>query len=111
MSQFASRQSLAFVPAMIPGKVLSSWLRRIAAEYGVSLERLAEHLLLSEFRPTQIDHASTRDDIERTAAALSVAPAEIRAMVHRPLDAQVGRLRETYAPVQVCAWCRPTTRA
>ena len=76
---------LPFVPQPFPGEMLSSWLRRIAAEYGVSLERLTQHFGLSVWRPVQIDHASTRDDIERTATALSVTPAEIRAMVHRRL--------------------------
>ena len=86
--------------------MLSSWCRRIAAEYDVSLHHLAQHLGLSAWRPVQIDHALTRDDIERTAAALTVAPAEIQAMVHHPLKTSVWRLRERYTPVQVCARCR-----
>lgn len=101
-----ARQILPFVPQPFPGEMLSSWLRRIAAEYGVSLERLSQHFGLSVWRPVQIDHASTRDDIKRTATALSVAPAEIRAMVHRPLKTSVGHLREIYRPVQVCTRCR-----
>lgn len=102
----SARRALPFVPEPFPGEMLFSWLRRIAAEYGVSLERLAQHFGLSAWRPMQIDHTSTRDDIERTAAALTVAPAEIQAMVHRPLKTLVGRLRERYTPVQVCTRCR-----
>ena len=102
----SARQMLPFVPQPFPGEMLSSWLRRIAAEYGVSLERLAQHFGLSVWRPVHIDHASTRDDIDRTATALSVAPAEIRAMVHRPLKTAVAHLREKYRPVQVCTRCR-----
>lgn len=98
--------TLPFVPQPFPGEMLSSWLGRIAAEYGISLERLARHLRLSASRPVEIDHASTRDDIKRTAAALSVPVAEIQAMVHRPLMTPVWRLRERYTPVQVCTRCR-----
>jgi len=86
--------------------MLSSWLRRIAAEYTVSLEHLTRHLSLSASRPVEIDHAWTRDDIKRTAAALSVTSAEIRGMVHRPLKMPFWRLRERYLPVQVCTQCR-----
>lgn len=97
---------LPFVPHPFPGEMLSSWLGRIAAEYRISMEHLARHLGLSVWRPVEIDHAATRDDIERTAAALSVAPTAIRDMVHRPLRSPVRRLRERYAPVQICAQCR-----
>jgi hypothetical protein len=86
--------------------MLSSWLRRTAAEYRVSLEHLTRHLGLSTARPAEIDHASTSDDIKRGAAALSVTIAEIRAMVHRPLKTPVQRLRERCSPVQVCTRCR-----
>ena len=86
--------------------MLSSWLCRIAAEYQVGLEHLAQHLGLSACRAVDIDHVSTPEDIERAAAALSVAPAAIRGMVHRPLKTAVRRLRERYAPVQVCVPCR-----
>lgn len=86
--------------------MLSSWFRRIAAEYDVSLKHLAQHVGISAWRPVQIDHTLTRDDIDRTAAALTVTPAEIQTMVHRPLETSVWRLRERYAPVQVCTQCR-----
>jgi hypothetical protein len=97
---------LPFVPQPFPGEILSSWLSRIAAEYGVSLEHLTRHLGLSAATRTEIDHASTSDDIQRAAAALSVTAAEIREMVHRPLKTPVRRLRERYSPVQVCTRCR-----
>ena len=97
---------LPFVPQPFPDEMLSSWLRRIAAEYAISLEHLTRHLGLSASKPTDIDHASTRDDIERTADALSVTAAEIRGMVHGPLKMPFGLLRERYLPVQVCTRCR-----
>jgi hypothetical protein len=98
--------TLPFVPEPFSGEMLSSWLRRVAAEYGVSLEHLTRHLGLSAARPAEIDHASTGDDIKRVAAALSVPVADIRQMVHRPLKTPVRRLRERYSPVQVCTRCR-----
>jgi TniQ len=97
---------LPFVPQPFAGEMLSSWLRRTAAEYAVSLEHLTRHLDLSVSRPMEIDHFSTRDDIERTAAALSVTAAEIRDMIHSPLKMPFIRLREMYLPVQVCTRCR-----
>jgi hypothetical protein len=97
---------LPFVPQPFAGEMLSSWLRRTAAEYAVSLEHLTHHLDLSVSRPMEIDHASTRNDIERAAAALSVTAAEIRDMIHSPLKMPFIRLREMYLPVQVCTRCR-----
>ena len=61
---------LPYTPPYFPGELLSSWLRRIAAEYGVDLPHLARHIGLSGSRASQIDHELSADDLRRAATAL-----------------------------------------
>lgn len=97
---------LPFVPRPFPDEMLSSWLWRIAVEYGISLGHLAKHLRLSTSKPAEMDHAPTRDDIERIAAALHVTATDIRKMVHRTLKTPVRTLLASRSPIQVCSQCR-----
>jgi hypothetical protein len=99
---------LPYILPSIPGEILSSWLRRIAAEYGVELRHLTAHFGLSVSRAWEIDRALSADDVRRIALALRTDPAEIRDMVH-----VVGMriLHPTSAPLQVCAQCRAGHRA
>ncbi|MEA2730313.1 MAG: hypothetical protein QOD56_2613 [Gammaproteobacteria bacterium] len=99
---------LPYIPPSMPGELLSSWLRRIAAEYGVDLRHITAHFDLSVCRAWEIDRALPADDVRRIAAALRTDPVEIREMVH---FAETRVLHPTSAPLQVCAKCRAGHRA
>jgi hypothetical protein len=88
--------------------MLSSWLRRIAAEYGVELRHLTAHCGLSVSRTCEIDCGLPTDDVHRVAAALRSDPAEIRRMAH---PARIRVLHPASAPIQVCSPCRTGHRA
>ena len=94
---------LPYTPPYFPGELLSSWLRRIAAEYGVDLPHLARHIGLSGSRASQIDHELSADDLRRAATALGSKPAEIQAMVHVP---RLKVLRPSSSLLQLCLGCR-----
>lgn len=98
---------LPFVPSPFPGELLSSWLRRIAIEYGVELQHLAKHVGLSVSRADDIDGALSADDLCKIAVTLNALPTEIREMVHPP---QVRVLRATTL-LQICRRCQERHRA
>lgn len=91
-----------------PGGRLSSWLRRIAAEYGVDLAHLAEHIGLSVFRPSLIDRGLSTDDVLRAATTLRSAPTNLRAMMHAPPAQMLG---PSASLLQLCLTCRADHRA
>ena len=99
---------LPYIPPPFPGEMLSSWLRRTAAEYGIELRHLTAHWALSVSRTCEIDCGLPTDDVQRVAAALRSDPAEIRQMVHPP---RIRALHPTSAPIQVCSPCRTGHRA
>jgi TniQ len=99
---------LPYIPPSFPGEMLSSWLRRIAAEYNVELQHLAGHIGLSRSQAREIDSALPRVDVCSIALALRSHPAEIRDMVH---PSQVQVLRATTTPIQVCPQCQARHRA
>jgi TniQ len=103
----SSCPALPYTPRYFPGELLSSWLRRIAAEYSVDLPHLARHLGLSVGQARQIDHELPADDLRRVAIALRSEPSEIRKMVH---SAQIQALLPTSTPLQVCLPCRAKHR-
>ena len=88
--------------------MLSSWLRRIAAEYSVELRHLTAHCGLSVSRTCEIDCGLPTDDVHRIAAALRSDPAELRKMTH---PARMRALDPASAPIQVCSPCRTGHRA
>jgi hypothetical protein len=100
-------RALPYVPPPFPGELLSSWLRRIAAEYGLELQHLAKHLGLSVSRADDINSALSADDLSRIAVTLNAHPAEIREMVHLP---QIRVLRATTL-LQICRRCQGRHRA
>ena len=97
---------LPYVTEPFPDELLSSWLRRIGVEYGISLEQLVRHIGLSRTKPLQIDHDLSPDEIGRLADAMREERAEIRRRLHHPLRPPVRSLRATRAPIQTCATCR-----
>ena len=99
---------LPYIPPAMPGELPSSWLRRIAAEYGVDLRHLTAHFGLSVCRLCEIDRALPADDVRRIAVALRTDPAEFREMMHR---AATRILRPTSVPLQVCVQCQAGHRA
>jgi hypothetical protein len=99
---------LPYIPPSFPGEMLSSSLRRIAAEYNVELQHLAGHIGLSRSQAREIDSALPPVDVCRIALALRSHPAEIRDMVH---PSQVQVLRATTTPIQVCPQCQARHRA
>src|SRR5271170_6655720 len=97
---------LPYIPTQFPGELLSSWLRRTGMEYGVSLERLAQHFGLSRTKPIDIDQDLTADDVQRLAIALRSNPGDIRQAMNHPLRPSVRALRAARSPIQVCSTCR-----
>ncbi len=85
--------SLPYIPALFQGELLSSWLRRTGAEFGVSLQTLAQHFELSKTMAVCIDQNLSSDDIQHLAAAMRSAPAEIRRAMHHRFQPEVRALR------------------
>ncbi len=102
---------LPYIPALFPGELLSSWLRRTGTEFGVSLQALARHFELSKTKAIDIDQDLSIDDVQRLAVAMRSEPAEIRQAMHHRLRPEVRALRATWAPVQVCSTCRSLHQA
>lgn len=94
---------LPYIPPSFPGEMLSSWLRRIAAEYSLDLRHLTAHFGLSVSQAWEIDRRLLADDVQRVAVVLRSDAAEIRRMVH---PARIRILHPTSAPLQVCSPCR-----
>jgi len=97
---------LPYTPCPLPGELLSSWLKRIAAEFGVTLAHLARHIGLSASTREDIDTALTQADIRKVAAATRLSASEIREMVHRPFSESAKSLVASQRPIQFCARCR-----
>ncbi len=99
-------QPLPYTPCPFPGELLSSWLARIAAEFGVTLAHLADHLGISASTKQRIDTALMEADLRKVAAATRSSTGEVRKMVHRPLEDSVRSLVASQRPIQFCARCR-----
>lgn len=97
---------LPYTPSPFPGELLSSWLKRIAAEYRISLAYLAQHLGLSAVSATLLDSSLYEADIQRIATSTRSDPADIRKMVRRPLRRPVRNLVASQGPIQYCWECR-----
>ena len=93
---------LPYIPPSFPGELLSSWLRRIAAEYGLELQYLAKHIGMSVSRACAIDDALSAGDLWRIAVALRTHPAELRDMMYRPRT----RALRAATPLQICRQCQ-----
>jgi hypothetical protein len=76
---------LPYTPCPFPGELLSSWLKRIATEFGIPLTHLAHHLGMSASTPDRIDTGLTEADLRRVARATRSSDHEIRAMIRQPL--------------------------
>jgi hypothetical protein len=101
-----SNPPLPYTVAPFPGELLSSWLKRIAADYRITLAYLAKHLGLSAVNAGMIDRNLKEADIRRIAASTRSDPADIRRMRRRPLQHPVKNLVASQAPIQFCRMCR-----
>ena len=101
---------LPYIPIHFPGELLSSWLRRTAAEFGVGLEHLAQHFGLSKTKPIDIDEDLTDEDVQRLSTAMRPSPKDIRRAMHHRLLPEVRALRAAVTPIQVCSACRTSHR-
>jgi TniQ len=101
-----SNPPLPYTPAPFPGELLSSWLKRIATDYRISLPHLAQHLGLSAVNAGMIDSHLKEADIRRIAASTRSDPADIRRMLRRPLRHPAKNLVASQAPIQFCPMCR-----
>ena len=97
---------LPYTPCPFPGELLSSWLKRIAAEYRITLAHLAHYVGLSASTSQQIDTALTAADIRKVAVATRSSTHEIREMVHRRPRGLARSLVATQLPIQFCTRCR-----
>ncbi len=112
MPELRRTPPLPYVPPCFPGELLSSWLHRVAAEYGVGLAHLASHIGLPVSRASLIDHRLSRDDLCLAASALRLGPGELQAMVHVPKALGLG---PSAFVLQLCPNCqadhKPATRS
>jgi hypothetical protein len=99
---------LPYVPPCFLGELLSSWLRRIAAEYGVGLAHLASHIGLPVSHASLIDHGLSRHDLHLAASALRLEPGELQAMVHAP---HAQGFRPSTSVLQLCLYCQADHKA
>ena len=99
---------LPYVPASFSGELLSSWLRRVAIDYGVDLPHLAWHIGLSVSRASVIDQGLLTNDVRRAASVLRSTPAELRAMMHA---SPTKVLAPTTLLLQLCLTCRTNHQA
>ena len=99
---------LPYVPPCFPGELLSSWLRRVAAEYGATLAHLAAHIGLPTSRASLIDHGLSRNDLHLAANTLRLEPGELQAMVHLPNAQGLG---PSASVLQLCLHCRAYHKA
>lgn len=76
--------ALPYVPAPCAGELLSSWLRRVAAEYQIDVTQLIQHIGLSIASTSMLDRNLSTNDVTRAAIILRATPAELRAMMHAP---------------------------
>jgi TniQ len=97
-----------YVPPCFPGELLSSWLRRVAAEYGVELAHLASHVGLPVSRASVIDNGLSRSDLRLAASAMRLEPGELQAMVHVPNALGLG---PSASVLQQCSNCRAGHKA
>ena len=97
---------LPYIAELFPDELLSSWLRRTAADYDLSLDQLVQHIGLSIPRPSEVDHGLSPDDVTRLADAMRMDPAKIRRCLYYPLRPSARALRANLAPVQICTNCR-----
>jgi hypothetical protein len=102
---------LPFVIKPFADELLSSWMRRVGQEYGVSLQQVARHVGLSMSRPTDIDHRLQADDVSRLAVTLRVERREIRDRLLHPLLSPVRSLRSSRTPIQTCTACQREHRS
>jgi hypothetical protein len=102
----SGRPPLPYTPCPFPGELLSSWLKRIAAEFRVTLTHLVHHVGLSSLTREQIDTALTEADIRAIAVATRSSAGDIRKMIHRPLSGLAKSLVAGHRPIQFCARCR-----
>ena len=101
---------LPYVPPCFPGELLSSWLRRIAAEYGVDLAHLAAHIGLQVSHASLIDHGLSRGGLHLAARALRLEPGELQAMMHVQTQRAQG-FRPSISVLQLCLHCQADFRA
>jgi hypothetical protein len=99
---------LPYVPPCFPGELLSSWLQRVAAEYGVDLAHLASHIGLPVSRASLIDHGLSKAELRLAASALRLEPDELQAMVHVPNALGLG---PSASLLQLCLNCHADHKA
>ncbi len=102
---------LPFVTEPFEDEILSSWMRRIGQEYGVSLEQMARHVGLSRTTPTDIDRRLPLDDLNRLMAALRVKRTEVCGRLLQPLRSPAQSLQSSRTPIQTCASCQTKHRS
>ena len=98
-------QPLPFIPEPFFDELLSSWLRRIAAEYGMALNQLIEYLQLEASSRASLDYREHPKDCRRIANALRISTKEVDTMTHKPLQGAGKQLLSWPFPIQVCRAC------
>jgi hypothetical protein len=108
-SGFEHAHVILGTPCPFPGELLSSWFKRIAVEFGISVAHLAHHLGPSVSTPDRIGVGLTEADIGHVARATCSRDHEIRAMLHQPLATTVRSLVASQRPIQLCRACHAGT--
>jgi hypothetical protein len=106
----ASRPLPVVLPAL-QDELLSSWIRRHAAFYGVGVSRMLRHCRLDVPLPRQLDLALSTRDQHRLGDIFRCGAAVIRGMTRsRNGKAPEGPIA-TVRPMQVCSSCARRHRA
>lgn len=101
----AAVRPLPYIPDPELGELLSSWLRRIAAEYAVTLTAFAAHVGLKEGTAAHIDHKLTKLEVRALAFVTRREPMDIVPMTHVRLSDAARPFVTRQQPFQTCRSC------
>ncbi len=97
---------LPYIPQPFPDEVLSSWVQRTGADYGLNFSSFSRNLGLGTTTPSQLDNIATASDHLRIAISLRVSPNEVASMRHKGVKSPERCLLDTHTPIQFCHACR-----
>jgi hypothetical protein len=104
----AAHEAFKALPVVLrarPDELLSSWLARHATYYGVSRRRLLDHVGLSAPSLETLDHEVSLAQQIVLAGFFRCEPAQVAAMSHVAVRADLRRLVRRSVPLQRCLNC------
>lgn len=107
----AARRPLPVVLDPTPDELLSSWLHRHAAFYGLTEPMLISWLKLESKKLRSLDFRPGLGQIARIVDSLRTDPMDVVAMTHTALPIEVAALVGRGKPIQFCRTCCERHRA